>query len=161
MLVGHKVIYPSQGPCLISAVVKKVVGGTPTRFYCLAPLGEGNGELFVPVDKIGSLGIRQLLKRSEIPKLLTQLRKANGVATNWKQRAIDNVKLMASGSAFDLAQVVESLSALNETKALSPNDRQTFDRAKKLLVCEIAEVMGETRLTAEEHVDDALKARPK
>jgi hypothetical protein len=31
--VGNKIVYPYQGPCLIDALVKKVVGGKPTSFY--------------------------------------------------------------------------------------------------------------------------------
>src|ERR1700757_4488158 len=146
--VGNKVVYPSQGPCLIGAVVKKVVGGTPVSFYQLAVLDDKGGELFVPIDKVGALGIRQLLEKSEIPKLLGQLKKATAAATNWKQRAMDNTKLLASGSAFDLAKVVESLTAANATKALSPRERQVLDRARRILICEISEVMGETKKAA-------------
>jgi len=159
MTVGKKVVYPYQGPCLIGPVVNKVVGGRPTSFYRLAILDDSGGELFVPLDKVPSLGIRQLLERSEIPKLLGHLKKAAGTAKNWKQRIIDNLKLLSSGSAFDLAEVVESLTELNHTKALSPRDRQTLDREKKLLVCEIAEVLGETKSAAEEQIDRALQGR--
>jgi len=163
--VGEKVIYPSHGPCVIGAVVHKLVGGQSTAFYRLAPIEDSGGELFIPVDKITGLGIRQLLRRSEIPKLLSRLRQEAKSTTlpttarNWKQRATDHSKLLASGSAFDLAEIVESLTELNETKALAPNDRQTLERAKKLLVCEIAEVLGESKSEAEKHVDKALQAR--
>jgi CarD family transcriptional regulator, regulator of rRNA transcription len=159
--IGEKIIYPSHGPCVIGAVIKKHVGGTSTTFYRLAPLDDSGGELFIPVDKIRGLGIRQLLARSEIPKLLNHLKTETAGAKNWKQRAIDNSKLLASGSAFDLAEIVESLTELNETKALTPHDRQTLERAKKLLVCEIAEVLGETKSAAAEHVDRALQAHKK
>jgi CarD family transcriptional regulator len=157
--VGEKVIYPSHGPCLIGAVVNKLVGGMSTAFYRLAPLEDSGGEFFIPVDKIRAVGVRQLLQRSEIPKLLSHLKTETVKARNWKQRASDNAKLMATGSAFDLAEIVESLTELNETKALAPHDRQTLERAKKLLVCEIAEVLGETKSEAEQHVDKALQAR--
>jgi RNA polymerase-interacting CarD/CdnL/TRCF family regulator len=93
--------------------------------------------------------------------LFGQLKKAAAPATNWKQRAIEHSKLLTSGSPFDLAAVVESLTELNETKALSPRERQTLDRARKLLICEISEVMGETRNAAEEYIDQTLKARRK
>ena len=157
LTVGNKVIYPSQGPCLIGAGVNKVVDGRATSFYPLAPLEDSGGEVFVPVDKAQAIGIRQLLERSEIPKLLGHLKKTAGTAKNWRQRTLDNLKLLSSGSAFDLAEVVESLTELNQTKALSPQDRQTLDRARKLLICEISEVMGETKSAAEEQVDKALK----
>jgi len=34
-----------------------------------------------------------------------------------------------------------------------------LDKARRILVCEISEVMSETRSAAEEQVDQALKAR--
>ena len=156
---GSKVVYPYQGPCLIGGVVKRVIGGTAISFYQLALLDGTGGELFIPVDKIGGLGIRQLTAKSEIPKLLGLLKKSASTTTNWKQRAIDNFKLLTSGSIFDLAEVVESLTELNETRLLSPRDRQTLDRARRILICEISEVTGETKDAAEEEVDRALDVR--
>lgn len=166
LTVGTKVNYPCQGPCVIGPVVKKVVDGKPTRFYHLVVLDGGGGELFVPVDKAEALGIRRLLKRSEIPELLDQLKKAArtaraATAKNWKQRTVDNLRLFTSGSASDLAKVVESLTDLSETKALSPSEKWTLERARKLLVCEISEVMGETKSAVAEQLDNALKAREK
>jgi RNA polymerase-interacting CarD/CdnL/TRCF family regulator len=101
------------------------------------------------------------MARSEIPKLLGLLRKPAATPTNWKQRAIDNFKLLTSGSAFDLAEVVESLTELNEARVLSPRDRETLDRARRILICEISEVTGETRTVAEEQVDQALNVQKK
>lgn len=159
--VGNKIVYPHQGPCLIGAVVQKVVDGRPTSFYQLARLDDIGGALFVPVDKIGDLKIRQLTPRSDIPKLLRRLQRPASTAMNWKQRAIDNVKLLASGSAFDLAEVVESLTELNEARTLSPRDREMLDRARRILICEISEVTGETKSATEEQVDQALNVREK
>lgn len=156
---GNKVVYPYQGPCRIGEVVNKVISGRPASFYHLALLDGSGGELFIPVDKVSGLGIRQLMARSQIPKLLRLLRKRAAASTNWKQRAIDNFKLLTSGSAFDLAEVVESLTELNEIRILSPRDRQTLDRARRILICEISEVTGATKGAAEEQVDHALSGR--
>lgn len=159
LTVGNKVIYPSQGPCLIGPVITKIVDGKPMSFYQLAILDDSGGELFVPVDKVQAPGVRLLLERSEVPKLLDHLKKAAGAAKNWKQRTMDNLKLFASGSAFDLAEIVESLTELSEIKALLPRDSRMLERARKLLVCEISEVMGETKSEAEEQIDRALNRR--
>jgi RNA polymerase-interacting CarD/CdnL/TRCF family regulator len=159
LTVGKKVIYPGQGPCVIGPVVMKVVEGKPLSFYQLAPLDASGGELFVPVDKVQAVGVRLLLERSAIPKLLGHLKKATGTAGNWKQRTMDNTKLFASGSAFDLAEIVESLTALSKTKPLLPRDSLMLERARKLLVCEISEVMGETKSAAEKQIDRALNSR--
>jgi RNA polymerase-interacting CarD/CdnL/TRCF family regulator len=99
------------------------------------------------------------LKESEIPELLAHLRKGAKPADNWKQRADDNLKLFNSGSAFDLAEVVASLSELRENKPLSLGESGTLDRAKKLLVCEISEVTGEPRTMVEEQVDQVLNEK--
>jgi CarD family transcriptional regulator len=157
--VGNKVVYPSQGPCIIDAVFVRVVDGRPKSFYHLVVLGDGGGELYVPVEKAQAIGLRPLLERSDIPKLLDQLTKTSQIVRGWRQRADDNSKLFTSGSAFDLAEIVGSLTELKETKELSIRENWILDRARKLLVCEIAQVMEEAVSAAGEQVDQALKAR--
>jgi len=60
---------------------------------------------------------------------------------------------------MDLVEVVESLTDLNEARALGSQDRQNLERAKRLLVCEIAEVSGDTRSAVTERIDIALNVR--
>ena len=156
---GNKVIYPYQGPCLIGPVIKKVIDGNPISFYRLALLDDSGGELFVPVDKVQSIGIRPLLNRSDIPKLLDLLKEPSGADKDWKQRADDNFKLLTSGSTFDLAEVVKSLTKLGRKRELSFRESQTLEKARKLLIGEISEVMGETKSATEEQIDEALRAR--
>lgn len=162
LTVGAKVVYPSRGPCLIGAVVKKVVGGQTIKFYPLALLDDSKGELFVPVENLADLHLRALLDRSEIPQLLHRLEKISGTtknldtAKNWRQRNTDNAKLLSSGSAFDLAAIVQSLTNLSESKSLSPYEREIMARARRLLVCEISEVTGESRSAVEEQISEAL-----
>ena len=52
---------------------------------------------------------------------------------------------------------VMSAPAGSAMRALSPRDRQTLDKARKRLICEIAEVTGETKGATAEQVDSALK----
>ena len=163
--VGAKVVYPGRGPCLVAAVLRKVICGTSANFYRLALLDGSGAELFVPVDKSRNLQTRALLDRSDIPALLGHLKARAGAtedvgtAKNWRQRQLDNSKLISSGSIFDLADRVEYLTHLSGTKALPPNDREMLYRARRLLVCEIAEVMNESRGAAEARIDSALEKR--
>ncbi|MGH9765286.1 MAG: hypothetical protein ACREAC_31000, partial [Blastocatellia bacterium] len=48
---------------------------------------------------------------------------------------------------------------LRETKSLSFGESKTLEKAKRLLVCEISEVIGKSLEEAEEQVDTAFKAR--
>jgi CarD family transcriptional regulator len=155
---GNKVIYPSQGPCMIGPVIKKVIDGRLVSFYQLALLDDSGGELLVPVDKVQTIGIRPLLNSSDIPRVLSKLKGPSGTDKSWKQRADDNIKLLSSGSAFDLAEIVKSLTKLGEKRMLSFRESQTLEKARKLLIGEISEVMGETKNSAEEHINNALKA---
>lgn len=159
LTVGNKVVYPRQGPCLIGAVVERIFDGRPVMFYQLIVLNNGGGEMFVPVDNVQTVGIRPLLGKTEIPKLLDRLTQSAQASDNRKQRSRENLKSLASGSAFDLAEVVESLTELSETTTLSIGERKILDRARALLVYEISEVMGDTEEEAEQQIDQALKAR--
>jgi RNA polymerase-interacting CarD/CdnL/TRCF family regulator len=145
-------------------VVKKEIGGRPENFYPLFLMDDSGDVLFVPVDKVETLGMRQLVKKSEVPKLLRRLSEEVEVLEipnarmTWKQRATDNFNRFASGSAFDLAAIIGSLTELNEIKPLSPRDRDVLDKARKNLICEISEVMGQTKSAAEQQINEALEA---
>jgi RNA polymerase-interacting CarD/CdnL/TRCF family regulator len=158
LTTGNKAVYPGQGPCRIGSVVKRVVDARVMMFYHLTVLDDNRGDLFVPVEKARSIGVRLLMKKSEIPGLLAHLKKSAKTADNWKQRATDNLKLFASGSPYDLAEVVASLTELGVARALTLGESGTLGRARRLLICEISEVMGETKAAVEEQVDRALRA---
>ena len=157
LATGNKAIYPGQGPCLIAHVITKIVDGRGIMFYHLMILNDSGGELFIPVEKARAIGVRLLMKKSEIPKLLAHLKKSVTTADNWKQRAAENLKLFTTGSAFDLAEIVVSLTELRVTRPLTLGESGTLEKARRLLICEISEVMGETKTAAEEQVDRALQ----
>ena len=164
LTVGGKVVYPGRGPCLIGGIVQKVVCGRSASFYRLSLLDDSNAELFVPVDNSHDLPVRALLDRSEIPKLLGHLKpragvtKGLGTAKNWRQRELDDLKLFSSGSIFELANMVEALTQLSGSKNLAPHDRDALYRARKLLICEISEVMDESKTAAEARIDSVLES---
>ena len=157
---GSKIVYPSLGPCLVLAIVKRIIDDTPLQFYQLRILS-GGGEIFIPVNGFRLVGIRPLLEKSEIPRLLERLKEPMKIDLDNQQRHLNILLAFDSGSAFNLAEIVETLTELAETKTLSINERNWLNRAKCQLVCEIAEVMDLNKETAEAQVDFALKARPR
>ena len=157
--VGEKVSYPCQGPCLVGPIVNRVVDGKSTQFYHLVLLERGGGDLFVPLDKADSRGIRKLLKKSQIPELLNRLDRATASTLRWNERTQQNLILFASGSAFDLAEIVGSTSGFGENGKLPPSDRRTLERSKKFLICEISEVTGETKRAVTERINKLIERR--
>jgi len=158
---GTRAVYPGQGPCRIGHTVKRVINDEVVMFHHLTVLDDRGGELFVPVEKAREIGIRLLMKKDEIPGLFAHLAKSAKAAGNWRQRAIDNNRLFSSGSAFDLAEVIASLTELGNSRSLTLGESGTLGRAKRLLVCEIAEVIGATKAAVEAEVESALNARRK
>lgn len=161
LTLGKVIVYPSQGPCLIKAIVERTIDEQPRNFFQLLVLSDGGGNLFVPVEKIESVGIRLLLNISEIPKLMDHLTHPAALADHHRQRNLRNLKLFASGSAFDLAEIVGSMTELRDTKSLAFGEFKALEKAKRLMVCEIAEVMGITKEAAAEQVETILGTRKK
>lgn len=154
--VGSKVSYPLQGPCLIGPVVTKIVDGAPADFHHLILLGGSGAEFFVPYGQAPAKGVRRLLDKSEIPEVLERLKKPRTASGNGGQRAADHFKLCASGSALELAEAIASLTAMRGMNRFVSTDYGMLERARRLLIREIAEVMGESDGAAEARIDAAL-----
>jgi RNA polymerase-interacting CarD/CdnL/TRCF family regulator len=144
---------------MIGAVVQKVVSGDAMHFYPISSLDNTASAVLIPLDRLAGLAMRHLITKSEIPAVLGHLNDSVPASKGWKQRVLDNAKLFASGSALDLAQIVQSLTQLGEIKELSLRDRETLEKARRFLICEISEVLEESRETAKRQVDRALARR--
>ena len=155
--IGQKVVYPGQGPYCIGAVVKKVIGGQVESYYRLVSLAETSDAVLVPLSKIDGLGIRRLMTKAEVSRILRRLALTSEPVTNWQQRDFVHLNRLSSGSPYDLAQIIESLSKLNERRPLAPRERHILDRARRFLICEMSEVTGESKKITEECLDNALR----
>jgi CarD family transcriptional regulator len=64
---------------------------------------------------------------------------------------------MRSGSIYEVADVLKSLTFLAKSKSLSFREKRMLDRAKFLIISEVSEVMRETATAIEGRVDLALE----
>jgi CarD family transcriptional regulator len=64
---------------------------------------------------------------------------------------------MRTGSIYDMADVLKSLTFLSKSKSLSFREKRMLDRAKALIISEVSEVMREKALEIEARVDRALE----
>ena len=74
--------------------------------------------MFVPVDKVEAIGVRLLLKKSEVPKLIATLEKTTRRTKALKERILENLRAITAGSALDLAEVVKALTELRNSRPL-------------------------------------------
>src|SRR5690349_1261367 len=64
---------------------------------------------------------------------------------------------MRTGSIYDMADVLKSLTFLSKSKSLSFREKRMLDRAKALIISEISEVMRQKAPEVEGKVDQALE----
>jgi CarD family transcriptional regulator len=98
-----------------------------------------------------------LLSRRESTRVLKVL-KDGEVTTydDWKGRYQANSDKMRTGDIRAVAEVFKTLTMLNEVKPLSYRERKMLDRARFLLISELAEATGKETEVIETQIDEAL-----
>jgi CarD family transcriptional regulator len=155
--VGDKVIYPNHGLGIVERIEEKTILGTTCGFYHLRIVANETTVL-VPLANVDGVGLRRAISDEEVERLFNLL--GDGKIDNhqnWKGRFKDNSDKMRSGSIFEVADVLKSLTFLSKSKSLSFREKRMLDRAKFLIISEVSEVMRETALAIEARVDTALE----
>jgi CarD family transcriptional regulator len=114
--------------------------------------------VLVPVANVDGVGLRKAISDEEVERLFGLL--GDGKIDNhqnWKGRFKDNSDKMRTGSIYDMADVLKSLTFLSKSKSLSFREKRMLDRAKALIISEISEVMRQKALEVETKVDQALE----
>jgi CarD family transcriptional regulator len=155
--VGDKVIYPNHGLGVVEKIEDKTILGTTCGFFHLRILSNETTVL-VPVANVDNVGLRRAITDEEVERLFYLIGdgKIDNHA-NWKGRFKDNSDKMRTGSIYDMADVLKSLTFLSKSKSLSFREKRMLDRAKSLIVSEVSEVMRVTTETIEDRVEKALE----
>ena len=155
--VGDKVIYPNHGLGIVERVEEKTILGTTCGFFHLRIVANDTTVL-VPVANVDNVGLRKAITDEEVERLFGLL--SDGKIDNhqnWKGRFKDNSDKMRTGSIYDMADVLKSLTFLAKSKSLSFREKRMLDRAKALIISEISEVMQTTAAAIEERVNSQLE----
>src|SRR5471032_2235840 len=155
--VGDKVIYPNHGLGIVERIEDKTILGTTCGFYHLRIVANDTTVL-VPVSNVDGVGLRRAISDEDVERLFGLL--CDGKIDNhqnWKGRFKDNSDKMRSGSIYEVADVLKSLTFLAKSKSLSFREKRMLDRAKFLISSEVSEVMRQTAAAIEERVDGALE----
>ena len=155
--VGDKVIYPNHGLGVIEKIEEKTILGTTCGFFHLRIISNETTVL-VPVANVDNVGLRRAITDDEVERLFHLI--GDGKIenhANWKGRFKDNSDKMRTGSIYDMADVLKSLTFLSKSKSLSFREKRMLDRAKSLIVSEVSEVMRVTAADIEDRVEKALE----
>ncbi len=155
--VGDKVIYPNHGLGIVERVEEKTIFGTTCGFFHLR-IVSNDTTVLVPVANVDGVGLRKAIADEEVERLFMLLGDGRiDNHQNWKGRFKDNSDKMRTGSIYDMADVLKSLTFLSKSKSLSFREKRMLDRARALIISEISEVVREKALEVEQKVDCALE----
>lgn len=140
--VGNKVVYPAHGVALIEAIEDKTVSGCRQSFYILRILGNDT-TIMIPTHNAKRVGLRDVIGRSEIPRVMEILRRKEvEISPNWNRRFKDNWERIKSGSLYEMALVLRKLVVLQRERHLSFGEKKMLENVRQLIVTEIAHAAG-------------------
>lgn len=153
---GTKVVYPTHGVGLIEAIEKKEAAGRLQSFYVVRIIGNGM-TILVPTQNATRVGLREVIKPSEIPKVLAILKKNNlEISSNWNRRFKDNLERIRTGSLFEVALVLRKLVLLQKERSLSFGEKTMLENVRRLTVSEISHASGIDQERARALVEQAV-----
>ncbi|RLB54711.1 MAG: CarD family transcriptional regulator [Deltaproteobacteria bacterium] len=137
--VGDKAVHPAHGVGEVTAIEDQEIAGKAASYYFLKILDTGM-KVMVPTAAAERLGLRQVISRKDAKKVIEVL-KADEVAVTsqpWNRRYREYTEMLKSGSPFEVAKVLRDLYRLRSDKELSFGERQLLDKARSLLITELA-----------------------
>jgi CarD family transcriptional regulator len=154
--IGEKVVYPNQGVGVIEKINTCQISGQVQSFYQLKIVANSL-MVMVPVNNVGDVGLRRLIKKDEVNRVFDYLRdKEIASCSDWKNRFKENSEKMRTGCIFEIADVLKSLAVLGQGRTLSFREKKMLEKARFLLVSELAIVGNFSLEKVEEKVTQAL-----
>ncbi len=147
--IGDKVVYPNHGVGVIEQINYGVLNGRTERYYMIRIVSSGL-RVMVPQSNAATVGVRAVIRSTESTKVLGFLEKGKlNSHHDWKHRFKENSERMRTGSLLEVAAVLKSLVSLSRSKPLSFREKKMLERAKYLLVSEMATAKNTTTENAE------------
>jgi CarD family transcriptional regulator len=137
--VGDLAVYPAHGVGRIESIEAKELYGHNQHFYIMRIL-ENNMVIMIPTQNAEHVGLREIVREKEVPKIFKILKAKNIEFDNqtWNRRYREYMEKIKTGSVYEVAEVLRDLFLLRLDKELSFGERKMLDTAKNLLVKEIS-----------------------
>ncbi len=157
--IGQRILYPHHGVVTLQSIEEREFSGCRSTYYVLRMESESL-TLLVPTDAAEQVGLRPLISRKEVKKVLQSLSQKDGVqqenTSNWSRRFKEHVDKIRSGDVYQLAEVVKGLTLRERERGLSLGEKRTLQKARQILVEELAFASDTPREEMEKVVDRVL-----
>ena len=138
--VGDMVVYPRHGAARVEEILQRTVKGVTREYLKLSVLSSDDLEIFVPVDNLKKVGVRDIVDGDEVSRVFEILRTPIvEKEMNWSRRYKLNVEKIATGDVNNIAEVVRDLSQRDvDEHGLSAGEKRMLTKARSILTSEIA-----------------------
>jgi len=154
--VGDKVVYPNHGVGVVEQISSRTIGISVEKFYLLK-IKSSSLKVMVPFHNVTAVGMRRVIRNGEVQKVLDFLCDAKcDNHADWKYRFKENSERMRTGSLLEVAGVMKGLLLLNQDKPLSFREKKMLERARYLLVSELAMAKNADEAEVENLLNKAL-----
>lgn len=157
--VGDKAVYPARGVAEVVSIEEKDIAGNRQRFYELRLL-DTDHKIMVPVLNAHNIGLRKPISDKEIKEIIRILKVTDIAFDNqtWNRRYRGFMDKIKTGSVFEVAEVLRDLSRLKSSKALSFGERQMLEKARGLIVKEMAVAKNKSEDKIRQEIDSIFEA---
>jgi CarD family transcriptional regulator len=126
-----------HGAGVSEAIEEKEILGEKREYYELR-LPDGNMKVMIPIANGEEIGLRQVIDKREVQKILKLLKSSSGsMPTNWNHRYRINLEKIKSGNIYAVAEVVRNLARREREKGLSSGEKRMLETAKQILISEL------------------------
>ncbi|HHV71561.1 MAG TPA: CarD family transcriptional regulator [Clostridia bacterium] len=140
--IGDKVVYPMHGAGIIEAIEEKEIMGKKQSYYILR-MALGQMQVMVPLDSVNNIGLRQIIDKEGVEKVISILReKGKELTSSWNRRYRMHLEKMKTGDIYEVAEVVRNLSLREKEKGLSSGERKMLENARQILISELVLVVN-------------------
>ncbi len=127
------------------------------RTYLVLRVAYGDLTLLIPVDSTEQVGLRQVVSKNEVKKVLKVLTEdESSMAANWSRRFKNNMEKLHSGDPYQVAEVLRNLAIREREKGLSAGEKRMILKARQILISELSYATAKTEDEAEIMIDEVL-----
>ena len=153
---GDTVVHPEHGAAVIEDLRERDFLGEKKTYFVLR-LAYGDLTLSIPADNTQAVGLRKVVAKSEVKKVLAVLREDESkMASNWSRRFKNNIEKLHSGDPYQVAEVVRNLSIRDKDKGLSAGEKRMLTKARQILVSELTFAYETTEEKTEAMIDKVV-----
>jgi len=152
MEVGDTVLHPRYGIGIIGGIETRVQDGEKRDYYVI-PKPSISSTIFVPVDSADEVGLRPLSSPEK-------LRQALKILSGEDEHSVPpgNLRTLSWSDPLDLARAIRRQALEPKSRYPKVSEQHQLKRAKKLLIEEVAAVLGMSEEAVSALIDDAAKA---